>query len=138
MHPHEHALFAFLRICAIAFVFVAGLAAATTIIAWRYLERNDPPTGCNGSPLRGRQLVVAYGCVGCHDVPGAAPRGDVGPTLRHIGTRVYIAGHFANEPIMMAAWLRNPDRLKPGTAMPNLGVGERDARDMTAYLATLK
>jgi cytochrome c len=35
-------------------------------------------------------------------------------------------------------WIRDPQHLKPGTAMPDLAVGERDARDIAAYLHTLR
>jgi cytochrome c2 len=43
-----------------------------------------------------------------------------------------------NSPENMARWLREPQRYAPLTAMPDLGVTERDARDMAAYLATLR
>jgi cytochrome c1 len=48
-----------------------------------------------------------------------------------------IAGQIANTPEMMTRWIRNPQHVDPLTAMPNLGVTERDARDIAAYLATL-
>jgi cytochrome c1 len=38
----------------------------------------------------------------------------------------------------MIRWLRDPHAVDPLTAMPNLGVGEQDARDITSYLYTLK
>jgi cytochrome c1 len=38
----------------------------------------------------------------------------------------------------MVRWLRFPQQVAPRTAMPNLGVTERDARDIAAYLATLR
>jgi cytochrome c1 len=31
-------------------------------------------------------------------------------------------------------WLQDPQAIRPQTAMPNLGVGEEDARDIAAYL----
>jgi len=34
-------------------------------------------------------------------------------------------------------WLRDPKSIDPWTAMPDLGVSDRAARDMAAYLATL-
>jgi cytochrome c len=35
-------------------------------------------------------------------------------------------------------WIVNPQAINPGTAMPNLGVSEPHARDMAAYLFTLR
>lgn len=49
-----------------------------------------------------------------------------------------IAGMLPNTPENMMRWLREPQKINPGTAMPDLGVTERDAADMTAYLFTLK
>jgi cytochrome c1 len=36
----------------------------------------------------------------------------------------------------MERWIRDPQHVSPGTAMPDLGVGEGDARDITAFLYT--
>jgi hypothetical protein len=38
----------------------------------------------------------------------------------------------------MASWIRAPRVIDPGTAMPDMQVGEAHARDMTAYLYTLR
>lgn len=35
-------------------------------------------------------------------------------------------------------WLEHPQRVVPGNGMPEQGVSGRDARDMTAYLYTLR
>ena len=61
----------------------------------------------------------------------------VGPPLRAMGTRRLIAGRLANTPENMVQWLRQPQSIKPGTAMPDMGVTEGHTRDMAAYLATL-
>jgi len=36
----------------------------------------------------------------------------------------------------MEHWIQDPQHVSPGTAMPNLGVGKEDARDITAFLYT--
>jgi cytochrome c1 len=38
----------------------------------------------------------------------------------------------------MVRWIRAPKAFDPQTAMPTLGVGEEHARDMVAYLYTLR
>lgn len=92
-----------------------------------------------GDPDRGKQLISQYGCTSCHIVPGVkGPKGMVGPSLDHIATRTYIAGKFQNSVPAMTTWLQNPQAMDPTNAMPNLGVTPDDARDMTAYLYTLK
>jgi cytochrome c1 len=51
---------------------------------------------------------------------------------------LYLAGILQNSPEHMIAWLRNPQVIDPLSAMPTLGVTERDARDIAAYLYTLR
>jgi cytochrome c1 len=34
-------------------------------------------------------------------------------------------------------WLQNPQAIDPQSAMPDLGVKEKDARDIAAFLYTL-
>ena len=92
-----------------------------------------------GDRQRGRELLRQYGCNACHRIPGVADAAaDVGPPLGTIGGRVYLAGTLPNSAQNLARWIRNPETYKPGTAMPNLNVTDRDARDMVAYLARLR
>jgi cytochrome c1 len=37
----------------------------------------------------------------------------------------------------MVTWLRDPQEIVPGNAMPDMGLSEEQARDITAYLYTL-
>ncbi len=89
--------------------------------------------------LRGQQLLAQYQCGSCHAIPGVpAARGVVGPPLNAFGRRSYIAGHLPNVPQTLARWIVAPQALVPGTVMPAMGVGPRDACDMAAYLLTLE
>jgi cytochrome c1 len=38
----------------------------------------------------------------------------------------------------MMKWLRDPQRFAPQTVMPNVGLNDNQARDITAYLQTLQ
>lgn len=117
---------------------VAGLVA----IGWkhhhdRYRTRRHAEAITGGDSRRGEAMFIQYGCGSCHaleDVRNAT--GNVSPPLDGIATRMIIAGHLANKPDNMQKWIRDPQHVSPGTAMPDLGVGERDARDITAFLYT--
>jgi cytochrome c2 len=75
----------------------------------------------------------------CHSIPGVkGATARVGPPLSGIASRSYIAGVLSNTPDHMIEWLRNPPGIDSKTAMPNMSVTERDARDIAAYLYTLK
>jgi len=89
--------------------------------------------------VRGQALLARYHCGTCHQIPGVpAARGDRAVTLAAYGRRSYIAGRVANTPELLARWIQMPASIVPGTLMPDLGVSAGDARDMAAYLGTLR
>lgn len=90
-----------------------------------------------GDPQRGQALFASYGCGGCHSIKGVRrANGMVGPPLDGIALRAILAGRVSNTPENMQRWIRNPQAIAPGTAMPDLDVGARDARDLSAFLYT--
>jgi cytochrome c len=126
----ERLLFGCLGGCFLSIVLLVSISIAVAF--WVNRDHNVPPVGYNGDPQRGEALLATYGCNTCHST------GAVGPPFTHMASRSYIAGRFPNIQIWMTEWIEHPQRLKPGTAMPELGVSEHDARDMAAYLAMLK
>jgi cytochrome c1 len=92
-----------------------------------------------GDAHNGRTLIVHYGCGACHIIPGIyTARGLVGPPLYFYGRRTIIAGELPNSTENLIRWLRNPPAVEPGTAMPNLGLNQQQARDIAAYLDSLQ
>jgi mono/diheme cytochrome c family protein len=88
---------------------------------------------------RGKKAINQYACVTCHAIPGiVGPNAPVGPPLAGIASRGFIAGVLPNTSENMVRWLRHPQAVDPLSAMPELGLSERDARDIAAYLSTLK
>lgn len=92
-----------------------------------------------GNPDRGPLLIRSYGCGTCHTISGVTgANGLVGPPLTGIAERAYIAGVLPNAPENMVRWIENPKAVDSLTAMPVLGVSPADARDIAAYLYTLR
>lgn len=91
-----------------------------------------------GDARRGAQLLDSYGCSACHIISGlrgaAGMQSRAGPPLTDWKNRHYIAGELVNNPLNLVRWLRDPREADPGTAMPDLDVGEEDAWSMAAYL----
>lgn len=88
---------------------------------------------------RGTAAIHQYACVTCHAIPGiVGSNAPVGPPLSGIATRAFIAGVLPNTRETMIRWIRAPQSISPGNAMPDLGVTEQDAADIAAYLAKLK
>lgn len=90
-----------------------------------------------GDPERGEAMFIQYGCGSCHLLKHVRKAtGKTGPPLDGIGDQAILAGKLANSPDNLERWIREPQAVSPGTAMPNLNVGERDARDISAFLYT--
>ena len=65
--------------------------------------------------------------------------GVVGPDLTHFGSRRTVgAGLLPATPDNVAAWVRNPEAIKPGVKMPALALSEAEARALAAYLLSLE
>lgn len=63
-------------------------------------------------------------CAACHAVNGVG--GKIGPELDTAYQRY--------NPQQMTAWIKNPAAVKPGTAMPNLGLTDTQAAELVKYL----
>ncbi|HZR01152.1 MAG TPA: c-type cytochrome [Chloroflexota bacterium] len=102
---------------------------ATAVATGGATEANAPP---------GKALFLAKGCAGCHTIDGVSS-GTVGPNLTHEASKDNIAGVLSpvNKDNLMK-WISNPPAVKPGTAMPNLGLSQQELSDVADYILTLK
>jgi cytochrome c oxidase subunit 2 len=84
----------------------------------------------------GEKLFTTKGCIACHSLQAVnAPKGMVGPNLANVGARSYIAaGTLKNTDENLARWIRDPQGIKKGVLMPNLGLNEADAKALVAFL----
>jgi cytochrome c2 len=127
----------FLAILAGVIFLVALVGIAREYVSQRTRLREHAATTTEGDPRRGEAMFIQYGCGSCHSIKNVrTATGMVGPPLDGIALRVIIGGHLANTPTNMERWIRDPQHVSPGTAMPDLGVSEGDARDITAFLYT--
>jgi cytochrome c len=118
---------------------VAVLLAVAMLACNRPNTRRDAIQLTGGDPDRGVSAIGRYGCASCHTIPGI--RGAdalVGPPLTRIASRSYLAGQLQNTPSNMVRWIEHPQHVEKGTVMPEMGVTENDARDIAAYLYTLR
>lgn len=92
-----------------------------------------------GNPDHGAVLIQKYGCSACHTIPGIeGARATIGPPLDRIGQRAYLAGQLPNTPENLIRWITDPQSVERGTAMPDVGVSDPEARHIAAYLYTLR
>ena len=121
-----------------ALVVIAGIIGAIVEYAHERTQlRIHAAATTGGDPRRGEAMFIQYGCGSCHALKNVrTATGMVGPPLDGIALRVIVAGHLSNTPENMKKWIRDPQQVSPGTAMPDLNVGPGDARDITAFLYT--
>ena len=113
-----------------------ALGGATVLAGCTGSENRQP---VSGDPKAGITVITRQACGSCHQIPGVQQAiGLVGPPLGGIAARVYLAGHILNTPDNMIMWLRNPQAVAPGNPMPDTGLDEKQARDVAAYLYTLR
>lgn len=125
---------------------ILALLAVVLLVAAGYIyngfdDRQDvrlhAAAAVHGNPARGEAMFIQYGCGSCHRLAHVRKaNGMVGPSLDGVAVRAMLAGKLNNSPDNLERWIRDPQGVTPGTAMPDLGVGERDARDITAFLYT--
>ncbi len=115
-----------------------GVLVLTVVSCARPPDRPAWPA-FGGNPARGAASIATSACGACHEIPGVGQaRGLVGPALAHFSRRTIIAGLLPNTPANLVKWIRYPQAVVPGNAMPDTGLTEAQARDVAAYLYTLK
>jgi cytochrome c oxidase subunit 2 len=107
--------------------------------AWRarQIAAAAPP----GDPVRleGQKLFLARPCVVCHTIRGTPAGSRAGPDLTHVGSRRSIAaGTLPMSRGNLAAWIVDPQGIKPGAKMPTMKLGAGEANAIAAYLEGLK
>ena len=119
-----------------------------------------------GDAARGHDLVTNLAnmgkapCLTCHVIRGEGAALKLtddaakGPNLTHVATRHTIAGGiYSRDARILARWIKNAPKMKPGSLMTTLGLGEynaamkskvtaglddRQIADIVAYLMSLK
>ena len=85
------------------------------------------PDNITGDAQRGAEQFGRSACIGCHAIRGTMAASPIGPNLTHIATRSTVAaGLFPNDTRHLRLWIKNARLMKPGVAMPTLGMGQRD------------
>ena len=91
-----------------------------------------------GDPDRGRVALRSYGCWTCHTIPGIpGANAVVGPPLDRVAVRAFVAGQ-TNTPDNLMRFIQHPQQVRRPTPMPELHVSDEDARNIAAYLYTLR
>jgi len=112
---------------------------------WVAHQNSLPVKPAEGAAAAGAKIFANAPCAICHTIKGVSgfskqyTYGFRGPDLTHFGSRTTLAGSILdNTPDNVALWIKNPDAVKPGANMPQLGLRGTDLNDLVAYLESLK
>lgn len=91
---------------------------------------------------RGKRMVVEKGCLGCHKYRGRG--GKLGPDITYVGDKTahgfdfkHVHGEHTVENWLFAHF-KSPTAVVPNTLMPDLKLSDAEARDLAAYMISLK
>ena len=107
--------------------------------SWVEAQRKPAAEPADRVAQRGRELFVAGSCMLCHSIQGTSAQARSAPDLTHIASRAHLAaGALPNTPQSLAAWIIDPQKIKPGANMPAHLLPSDDLNALLAYLGTLK
>ena len=118
---------------------LSALVIPLVLLGCTHAAEQEAQNLVGGNSERGKLAIEKYGCPSCHSIPGIpTARSKVGPPLDGIAERSYVAGVIPNSPDNLIRWIQNPPAVDDKTVMPNMGVTDKDARDIATYLYTLR
>jgi cytochrome c oxidase subunit 2 len=107
--------------------------------AWVRSQQHAAATASDGEAASGQQAFMSRQCAACHTIRGTPANGTTGPDLTHVGSRTTIAaGLLPTTRGSLAAWIADPQTIKPGNNMPIVPLTADQLRAVSAYLASLR
>src|SRR3954468_2307700 len=106
---------------------------------WRDHQNQSAPSPSDPLSIRGEQLFRGRGCGLCHTIRGTLAGGQFGPDLTHIASRETIAaGTLPQNSGNLAAWIADPQHIKPGNLMPKMSLRSDELIAILHYLEQLQ
>ena len=111
----------------------AGAVAAISVIGLTLAGARAPivnePAVTSPSVLSGRDIYSRHGCEACHSIHGKG--GKIGPDLTHVAARRPDAEwHYRH--------FRDPRAVVPGSIMPKIELTDKELKELTDYMLSLK
>jgi cytochrome c oxidase subunit 2 len=103
----------------------------------RQISAAQPPS--DPESQRGHDIFLTKPCLMCHQIRGTSAGGRVAPDLTHVGSRRTIAaGALETTRGNLAAWIVDPQGIKPGVHMPVVKLEPEEIQPLAIYLEGLK
>lgn len=106
--------------------------------AWAAREQADAAPPSDTLAMAGMRIFDRI-CASCHSIRGTLATGTTGPDLTHVASRALLAaGTIPNQPRILAEWITDAERIKPGSGMPPIELAPADLRAVVDYLESLR
>lgn len=106
---------------------------------WAERQRGAGAEPTETEAVAGKAVFMAKQCAACHTIRGTGALGTTGPDLTHVASRRTIAaGLLQNTRGSLAAWIADPQTLKPGNNMPLVPLTSDELRQLAAYMEGLE
>jgi cytochrome c oxidase subunit II len=106
---------------------------------WLEAQRSAAVEPSSDTQRHGRDVFLSNSCRLCHTIQGTEANARLGPDLTHLASRARIAaGARPNDAANLAAWIADPQGVKPGTRMPATPLSGTDLNALVAYLGSLR
>lgn len=107
--------------------------------AWLAHQLQPAPQPASADEENGRQFFMKRSCVMCHKIGGTTAGANAGPDLTHVASRMTIAaGALPMGEENLAAWVSDPQSIKPGTHMPVPQLDGDEVGAIASYLDGLR
>jgi cytochrome c oxidase subunit II len=128
--------------CGLQHAHMAFVVVAHPPQAWEaWMEAHRRPAGPPATPsaARGEEVFMQTNCAQCHAVRGRGAVGEDGPDLTHFGRRrTLAAATLPNTRGNLAAWIVDPQHVKPGSHMPPTDLDPESLHALLDYLQGLR
>ena len=106
---------------------------------WKALQASAALQPATDGQKSGKAAFASNPCASCHAIRGTDAGGTLGPDLTHLASRSTIAADTAElNRGTLAAWITDPQNMKPGTNMPTMKIDPSDLDHLLDYLMGLK
>jgi len=106
---------------------------------WRSAQLAEASAPATEEEEAGKRVLEGKACAACHTVRGTEAAGTLGPDLTHVAGRRYLAaGMLPTTRGAFAAWIADPQSVKPGNNMPMVPLSADELQSVSAYLARLR
>jgi cytochrome c oxidase subunit 2 len=106
---------------------------------WEARQRAPAQAALTAAAQSGAQVFAQSACSSCHAIRGTTAGSFVGPDLTHLASRrTLAAGALPMQQGALAAWIADPQRIKPGAGMPAVPLTPAETGAVVAYLMELR